>query len=143
MRRLCRGADREGLVALVADDDLIRTSATALTVYRRFRSHRFSGRFGVRNPSLAGNRGVAVTQMGVERRCAYREGFCAFVAEGHLCLPAGTTPRLFFVPTLFGRAVAVLHHLGRPAAGSEALTACSGLPTALPPSPGSPTSFSA
>src|ERR671921_2478230 len=45
MRRLCRGADRERLV-LVAEDDLVPTSATALTVPRLFRSHRFARRFG-------------------------------------------------------------------------------------------------
>jgi hypothetical protein len=61
MRRLCPGADREGLV-LVTEDDLILTSALAVSL--SFRSHRFSGRFGARNPSLAGTTGVAVTQMG-------------------------------------------------------------------------------
>ena len=73
MRRLCPGADREGLV-LVAQDHLILTSATALAVYRRSRSDRFSGRPGARDLSLAGTTGVAVTQMGTERRCADREG---------------------------------------------------------------------
>ena len=61
--RLYRGADRERPV-LVAEDDLILTFANALTVYRRFRSYRFSGRFGARNPSLADTTGVAMTQMG-------------------------------------------------------------------------------
>jgi hypothetical protein len=124
MSRLCRSADRQGLV-LVAQDDLTPTSATALTVYRRFRSHRFSGRFGARNLSLAGAAGVAVTQMGVERRCAHREGFCAFVAEGFL-LPAYATSRLF-VPTLYGLAVAVLPHLGRPRGGVGGLNGVLGL----------------
>ncbi len=98
MRRLCPGADREGLV-FVAQDDLILASATALTVRRSFRSHRLSGRFGARNPSLAGPTGVAVTQMGGERRCAHREGFVALVTEGYL-LPADATPELCFVPKL-------------------------------------------
>src|SRR5215203_6131980 len=125
MRRLCPGADREGLV-LVAHDDLTWTSATALTVSRRFRSHRFSGRFGGRNPAFAGTRGVAVTQMGVESRCAYREGFCAFVAQGFL-LPADDPPRLCFVPKHSGPAVAVLHHLGRPRRGVGGLNGVLGL----------------
>ena len=46
MRRPCRGADRERLV-LVAEDDLVPTSPTALTVSRRFHSRRFAGRFGI------------------------------------------------------------------------------------------------
>src|SRR5215210_7997513 len=116
MRLPCRGTDRQGLV-LVAEDDLTLTSATALTVSRRFRSHRFSGRFGARDPSLAGTRGVAVTQMGVERRCGHREGFCAFVAQGRLFLPADATPRLCFVRALFGLALALLPHLGRARGG--------------------------
>src|SRR5215210_2817375 len=111
MRRLCRGANREGLV-LVAEDDIILASDTAFTVSRRFRSHRFSGRFGARNPSLAGATGVAVTQMGSERRCAHREGSVALVAEGCL-LPADATLGLSFVPKLYGLAVAVLPGLVR------------------------------
>jgi len=51
--------------------------------------------------------------MGSERWCAHREGFFAFVAEGRL-LPADATPRLCFVPTLYGLAVAGLPDLGRP-----------------------------
>src|SRR5215212_4049101 len=125
MCRLCPGADREGLV-LVAQDDLTWTSSTALTVSRRFRCHRFSGRFGGRNPSFAGTRGVAVTQMGVESRCAYREGFRAFVAQGFL-LPADDPPRLFFVPKHSGPAVAVLPHLGRPRGGVGGLNGVLGL----------------
>jgi len=110
MRSLRRGADREGLV-LVAQDDLIPTSA--LTVYTRFRSHRFIGRFGARNPSLAGTQAVAVTPMGgEERRDPHREGFVGFVAEGHLYLPADSTLKPFFIPKLFGLSVAVLPHLG-------------------------------
>src|SRR4029450_10375977 len=111
MRRLCRSADRERFV-LVAEDDLIFTSATALTVYLRFRSHHFSGRFGPRNLSLAGTTGVAVSEMGSECWCAHSEGFVAFVAEGCL-LPADAAPRLFFVPTLCRLAVAVLPGPGR------------------------------
>jgi hypothetical protein len=97
----------------VAEDDLILASATALTVRRGFRSNRFSGRFGARNPSLAGTRAVAVTQMGVERRGADREGLFPFVAEDFL-LPADATPRLCFVTTHYGFGVAVLPPLGRP-----------------------------
>jgi hypothetical protein len=125
MRRLCRSADREGFV-LVAEDDLIFTSATALTVYLRFRSHHFSGRFGPRYLSLAGTTGVAVSEMGSERWCAHSEGFVAFVAEGCL-LPADAAPRLFFVPTLYGLAVAVLPDLGRPYDGVRGLNSVLGL----------------
>src|SRR5215212_1037765 len=125
MRRLCRGADSEGLV-LVAECDLILSSATALTVTRRFRSHHFSGRFGARNLAFAGITGVAVTQMGIERWCAYREGFVAFVAEGDLFL-AIAAPKLYFVPTLYGLAVAVLADLGRPRGGVGGLDGVLGL----------------
>jgi len=125
MRRPCRGADREGFV-LVAEDDLTLTSATALTVSRRFRSHRFSGRFGARNLSLAGTTSVAVTQMGGERRCAHREGSVAFVAEDDL-LPADAAPGLFFVPTPYGLALAVVHVLGGPRRGFGALDGVLGL----------------
>jgi hypothetical protein len=114
MRRLCPGADRKGLV-LVAEDDPILISATALTVCRRLRSHRFSGRFAARNPSLAGTTGVAVTQMRIDRWCAHRQGSVALVAEGRL-FPAEATPRLF-VPTLYGLAVAGLLDLGRSRGG--------------------------
>ena len=117
MSRLRRGANGKSLV-LVAECNLILSSATTLTVTRRFRSHHFSERFLARNLSLAGITGVAVTQMGSERWCAHREGFFAFVAEGCL-LPADATPRLRFVPTLYGLAVAVLADLGRPRRGDS------------------------
>jgi hypothetical protein len=52
MSRLRLGADCEGL-ALVAEGDLILTSATAPTVFRCFWLHRFSG-------DLAGTRSQRV-----------------------------------------------------------------------------------
>jgi hypothetical protein len=127
MRRLCRSADREGLV-LMAEDDLILTSATALTVCRRSRFHHLSGRFGARNLSLAGTTGVAVTEMGSERWCAHRKGFVALVAEGCF-LPADATPRLF-VPTLYGLAVGALPDLGGPRDGVGGLNGVLGLTNA-------------
>ena len=69
---------------------------------------------------------ITVTQMGRERRCAHREGFVAFVAEGCL-LPADATSRLFFVPKLFGLAVAGLPDLGRPRGGVGGLNGVLGL----------------
>ena len=63
MSRLRLGADREGLV-LVAEGDLILTSATAPTVFRSFWLHRFSGGFGPRTLGLTCTLGVAVTLMG-------------------------------------------------------------------------------
>jgi hypothetical protein len=125
MSRLCRGANREGFL-LVAECDLILSSATALTVTRCFRSHHFSGRFLARNHSLAGTTGVVVTQMGSERWCAHREGFLAFVAEGFL-LPVDATPRLRFVPTLYGLAVGVLPDPRRSRGGVGSLNSVLGL----------------
>ena len=63
MSRLRRGADCEGLV-LVAEGDLILTSATAPTVFRCFWLPRFSGEFRARTFGLTDTLRVAVTLMG-------------------------------------------------------------------------------
>ena len=110
----------------MAQDDLILTSATALTVSRRFRSHRFSGRFGARNPSLAGTPGVAVTQMGASAGAPTVRVLLPLWQRVSFCPPT-PTPRLFFVPKLYGLAVAVLPHLGRPRGGVGGLNGVLGL----------------
>ena len=63
MSRLRLGADGEDLV-LVAEDNLILTSATAPTVIRCFWLHRFSGEFGPRTLGFTCTLPVAVTLMG-------------------------------------------------------------------------------
>jgi hypothetical protein len=64
MSRLRLGADCEGL-ALVAEGDLILTSATAApTVFRCFWLHRFSGGFGARTLGLTCTLRVTVALMG-------------------------------------------------------------------------------
>ena len=63
MSLLRLGADCEGLV-LVAEGDLILTSATAPTVIRCFWLYRFSGEFGPRTLGFTCTLRVAVTLMG-------------------------------------------------------------------------------
>ena len=112
MGRLRREADREGVLVLVAERDLILSFATATTGFRGFWPPRFFRGFGSRTAGLTGPRIITVTQMGSESWCANREGLGAFVAEGRL-LPTGATPRLCLVPTLYGLAVSVVPDLGR------------------------------
>jgi hypothetical protein len=65
MSRLRLGADCEGVLVLVAEDDLILASATAVpTVSRCFWLHGFSGEFGPRTLGSTGTLSVAVTLMG-------------------------------------------------------------------------------
>ena len=61
--RLRRGTDCEGVLVLVAEGDLILTSATA-TVFRRFWPHGLSGGCGPLTPGLTGTLVVAMTLMG-------------------------------------------------------------------------------
>ena len=63
--RLRLGAECEGVLVLVAEDNLILTSATAApTVFRRFWLHRFSGEFGPRTLGFTCTLRVTVTLMG-------------------------------------------------------------------------------
>jgi hypothetical protein len=65
MSRLRRGAECEGVFVLVAEGNLILTSAiAAATVFRCFWLHRFSGEFGPCTLGLTATVGVAVTLMG-------------------------------------------------------------------------------
>ena len=61
---LRRGADSEGVLVFVAEDDLILSSATATTALRCFRLPRFCGGFGPRTVGMTGTLVVAVTLMG-------------------------------------------------------------------------------
>jgi hypothetical protein len=63
MSLLRRGAHCDGLLALVAESDLILASATAPTVFGRFWPPGFSREFGPRLPSLTGTLTVTMTLM--------------------------------------------------------------------------------
>ena len=66
MSRLRLGADGDGGLLLVAEGDLILTSAIAApTVFRCFWPNRFSGEVGARTLGLAGTLGVTVTPVGI------------------------------------------------------------------------------
>ena len=58
-------ANRDSVLALMAEGHLILTSATATpTVFRRFLPHRFFGGCKARTLALTATLAVAVTQMG-------------------------------------------------------------------------------
>jgi hypothetical protein len=104
MSRSRLGADSEGILVLVAEGDLVLTSVSDPTVLRCFWLLLYSGEFGPATLALTGTLRVAVTLVGSERWCTYREGLVVFVAEGDLLLAAGA-PMLLFVSTLLGLAV--------------------------------------